>query len=98
MCSGVYVHDSLPYSHFESKTKKITGENVRRLRRAANLSQERLSEISDLHPSSIGRLERGVLNITLDTLEQIALALNVTPDELLQNDTFPSNDKQVSVM
>jgi transcriptional regulator with XRE-family HTH domain len=66
------------------RLRKITGENVRRLRRAAGFSQERLSELSKLHPSSIGRLERGLLNITLDSLEHIANALKVNPDELLR--------------
>jgi transcriptional regulator with XRE-family HTH domain len=68
------------------RLRKIVGENVRKLRKQAGLSQERLSELSDLHPSSIGRLERGILNITLDTLEQIARALKTSPSVLVSED------------
>ncbi len=62
------------------------GENVRRIRKEKHLSQEDLSFKADLHRTYIGMIERAEKNITLLNIEKIAIALNVKPQELL-NDT-----------
>jgi transcriptional regulator with XRE-family HTH domain len=49
------------------------------------MSQEKLAELSDLHPTYIGRLERGTVNVSLWTLEAIARALKVKPVRLLED-------------
>lgn len=36
--------------------------------------------------SYLGRIERGEVNITLDTLYKISKALRITPDQLLKNE------------
>lgn len=59
------------------------GENLRRARRKAGLSQEKLGFHSELHRTEIGLLERGARIPRIDTLVKIASALEIAPDELI---------------
>jgi transcriptional regulator with XRE-family HTH domain len=60
------------------------GENLRRARRRADLSQEKLGFLSSLHRTEIGLLERGARIPRIDTLVKIASALGIAPDELIE--------------
>jgi transcriptional regulator with XRE-family HTH domain len=64
---------------------KLVGRNIRKYRLESKISQEKLAELSDLHPTFIGRLERGTVNVSLWSLEAIAKALKVKPSVLLEN-------------
>ena len=57
--------------------------NLRARRLAVGLSQEQLSRLTDLHPTEISRLERGVREPRLSTIVRVAWALGVSPSELL---------------
>lgn len=59
------------------------GIRIRRLRKDKNLTQQMLAELSDLEPSNISHIERGVTKLSLPTLVSIANALDATVDELL---------------
>jgi transcriptional regulator with XRE-family HTH domain len=59
------------------------GANIRRIRRAAGLSQSELSDLCGLHFTEISRLERGVRDARLSTIVKLARGLDVTPAELL---------------
>lgn len=60
------------------------GSNLRRRRREAGLSQERLAELCDLHRTEIGLLERGERSPRLDTLVTLARGLELSsPSDLL---------------
>ena len=58
-------------------------ENLRRLRLAAGLTQEGLSEATQLDPGEISRLERGARDPQLRTIVRIARGLEVGVAELL---------------
>ncbi|WP_420878712.1 helix-turn-helix domain-containing protein [Rahnella aceris] len=62
----------------------ILSHNIRRLRAARGLSQEALADLAGLHRTYIGSVERCERNISLDNIERIADALNVTPASLLE--------------
>jgi transcriptional regulator with XRE-family HTH domain len=62
----------------------ILGANVKRLRKAQRLSQERLAELTDLDQPHISEIEAGLVNLTLDNLQALALALGVEPSDLLK--------------
>ncbi|SWW71224.1 anaerobic benzoate catabolism transcriptional regulator [Klebsiella pneumoniae] len=63
--------------------KEILAENVREYRNINNLSQEQLAEISGLHRTYIGSVERKERNVTLSTLISLSKALNVSVPDLL---------------
>lgn len=61
------------------------GQRIRNYRIQAGLSQEKLAELASCHPTYIGQLERGEKNATLESIERIALALNVPLSRLFEN-------------
>ncbi len=69
------VNDSLNILH-------RFGGKVKTLRKESNFSQEKLAEISSLHRTYIGMIERGERNISLKNIEKLSKALNVSISEL----------------
>jgi len=62
------------------------GEKIRRIRQQKKMSQDRLSKKADLALNTIVKIETGESpNPTLDTLQKIAKALDVSLDQLLKN-------------
>jgi XRE family transcriptional regulator, regulator of sulfur utilization len=59
------------------------GASVKRRRLALGFSQERLAELSKLHPTYIGMIERGLRNPTLDAADKIAVGLNMDLSDLI---------------
>jgi XRE family transcriptional regulator, regulator of sulfur utilization len=59
------------------KLRKDVGKRIRDLRKSADLTQEKLGEISGLSYKFIGEVERGQVNISLDSLEKIVKALRI---------------------
>ncbi len=57
--------------------------NVRRLR-ARKFTQQQLEALTGLDVQYIRKIERGAVNITLDTLRRLANALEVAPGVLLR--------------
>ena len=58
---------------------------MRRLRKAAGLTQEQLGERCNMGLSAVSRLERGHRNPRLETLVRLAHALEVPPATLLED-------------
>ncbi|MEW6029391.1 MAG: helix-turn-helix transcriptional regulator [Chloroflexota bacterium] len=63
----------------------LFGKSVRRLREQKGLSQEALADLSHLHRTYIGGIERGERNVGLMNLLRLSKALKVLPSELLQD-------------
>ena len=57
--------------------RETIGWNLRRLRVAKGLSQERLALESEIDRSYVGRVERGKENVTVSTLAAFARVLEV---------------------
>lgn len=64
---------------------KIIGQRIRSYRIQKGLSQEKLAELCGCHPTYVGQLERGEKNATLESVEKIAAALNVSLSKLFEN-------------
>lgn len=62
----------------------IFSANLRRVRKERGFSQRELSTRCNIDNADISRMEKGSINVTLKTMEQLALALEVTVIELLQ--------------
>ena len=67
-----------------SEIAKSIGQRIRNYRTKQGLSQEKLAEISGCHPTYIGQVERGEKNATLESIEKIATALNVSLSNLFE--------------
>ncbi len=67
----------------EAEIRRRLGTNVRRLRRARGLTQEELAEQAGLPTTTVAKVEREELNATLWVLVALAVALDVTPGDLV---------------
>lgn len=67
----------------QSQNLQTFADNIRKQRAKLNISQEKLAEICGLHRTYVGQVERCEKNISMDSMERIAKALNVTVLELL---------------
>ena len=65
-------------------TKKLLGERIKELRKSRKLSQDKLSEQIDIDPKHLSRIEVGSSYPSLNTLEKIAIALNVEIKEFFE--------------
>lgn len=74
---------------------KIIGQRVRNYRIKKKLSQEKLAELSDCHPTYIGQVERGERNATIVSIERIASGLGIELSQLFEN--LPSSVEEMSV-
>ncbi|WP_066684836.1 helix-turn-helix domain-containing protein [Caulobacter sp. CCH9-E1] len=66
-----------------STLRRTVADNVRRLRRGLEMSQEDLAAEARLHRTYVGAIERAERNLSLDNIERLALALKVKPADLL---------------
>lgn len=64
----------------------VFGSNVRRERESKGLSQEQLANLSGLHRTYIGAVERGQRNITLVNAQKIASALGKSLMDLVDQE------------
>ena len=67
-----------------SDIAKILGQRIRNHRTAQGLSQEKLAELSGCHHTYIGQIERGEKNATIESIEKISAALNISLSKLFE--------------
>lgn len=74
----------------------LVGQNVRRLRLAADLSQEAVAERMGVDRAYVSALELGKRNPTVITMWQIAEALNARLEDLVADNLtdLPAPDRQ----
>jgi transcriptional regulator with XRE-family HTH domain len=61
------------------------GRNIRQLRERNDWSQREMASRCNIDAASIGKMERGKLDIRYTTILQLALVLGVNPSELLNS-------------
>ncbi len=61
----------------EGELQRAIGHNLKVYRKARGLSQESFAEVLGVHRTYMGGLERGEHNLTLRSLERIAVRLDV---------------------
>ena len=76
-----------------SDLPKVIGERIRNFRKEKGLSQEELADIANLHATYIGQLERGEKNATLESIEKVANALEISLEDLFRS-IHPNPDYQ----
>jgi transcriptional regulator with XRE-family HTH domain len=64
----------------------VIGSNVRHYRKQLGWSQEKLAEASDLHPTYISGVERGIRNVSALNIDRLAKALKIDTFKLMVKD------------
>lgn len=77
-------------SKTESALQNRLGASIRRCRHQLGITQEELAWRADLHRTFVADIERGVRNVTLRTVANLATALHVTVGNLLSCAATPS--------
>jgi transcriptional regulator with XRE-family HTH domain len=70
----------LPGTSLSMSSHPEVGLALRTSREASGLTQEKLGELSGIHATHIGRIERGESEPTLGTLVDLAVSLELEPD------------------
>jgi len=68
----------------KSSARRIFAENLRKARLAKKLSQEDLAEVSGLHRTYVGSVERAERKVSIDNIERLSAAVGVLMPELLK--------------
>lgn len=58
--------------------RRLVAHNLRRLRQARNITQETLANAARLHQARISAIEAAKVNVSIDILQRIALALGTS--------------------
>lgn len=70
-----------------SKTRQMIGKRLREYRKSKKYSIEELAHKCGLNPAHLGKIERGERNFTIETLDKIVTALDLSYRELFDFDT-----------
>lgn len=76
-------------------------QNIRTRRKELHLTQESLAERSGLSPETIGKIERKIVDPSIETIVRIAHALEITPGLLYINidrDRVYSSDRLIEAL
>ncbi len=71
---------------------KQFGDNLRRIRKRADMSQETLAWGASLHRTEISHLERGLRVARVDTVAKLAGALEIDPGEFFKGIAWEPGD------
>lgn len=66
--------------------REIFALNLRKLRHAKGLSQERLAHLANIDRTYVSSLERSIYSPTIDMLATLAEILEVEPGDLIKSD------------
>ena len=71
------------------------GYRIRSLRNSRGLSQVKLAELADVHPTYISEVELGKANASISVFEGISFGLGVTLSELVE---VQNGDDDIAIM
>lgn len=83
----------------KSEAARIFGSRVREVRQRLGISQETLAQLSDVHWTFVGQVERGTRNLSLHNIIKIAGGLDVDPAVLvcgIEASTVPTEKREPS--
>lgn len=65
--------------------QEVVGSKVREIRNSLLISQFELSKLTGIERAQISKIEQGKVNLTLETLEKLSIALKVDVSELISS-------------
>jgi len=70
------------------------GERIKELRKKKGLSQEKLAFEANLDRTYIPSIEKGDRNVSIEVIEKLANALEISPSELLEFEDSENKDNE----
>ncbi len=70
---------------------KGIGQKIRTIRKAKEISQERIAELAGLHPTYISHIEQGKVNASIYSYYMVAKALKVPLSEIVDIPVKPKD-------
>lgn len=70
------------------------GNKLLNIRKKAGLTQAEVAELSGLSDRTYADIERGSVNMRIETILRICKALQITPDDILTEENTPIIEKQ----
>lgn len=67
----------------DPRISEAFGKNLRTIRKAKGFSQEQLAFESGIDRSYVGKMERGLVNVTIEKVYALAKCLGCSPKELV---------------
>lgn len=83
---GCVMRDRNRHEPQPGQTRALLASNLVVLRRQAGLSQEALALEAGVHRTFVAHVERGARNLSIDSVEKLAIGLRVPPVVLLAPD------------
>ena len=77
-----WINEVAKPKNSDAKTKMV-GANLRRIRNACGLTQEKLAELADVHYRSVQKIESGEMLMRINTLFRLRAALKCSWEDLL---------------
>lgn len=72
------------FNAMKSSLKELVAKTITKLRKTTTISQEELAYRSGLDRTYISGIERGVRNITLESLEKVVSGLDIDMETFLE--------------
>ncbi|MFN0202628.1 MAG: helix-turn-helix domain-containing protein [Bacteroidia bacterium] len=84
----LYLHQSqfnyfTLHSSFKYSSKKIVGKRIKKLRTKRNMTLQQLADLIKADRQYVWNIENGDVNLTLDYIDRIAKALEVSQSEFI---------------
>ncbi|MBR5234010.1 MAG: helix-turn-helix transcriptional regulator [Clostridia bacterium] len=74
------------------------GDKLYRVRKRLGYTQAEVAEAAELSTRAYAEIERGCVNMRIETLLKICNVLHITPDELFTTDNNKINAKQTELL
>lgn len=69
----------------DNTIRQMIGEQIKNLRESRNWSQEKLAELANMNPSYVSKIERGTVNVTIQSLEKIIVPFEISVFDLFHS-------------
>jgi len=82
----------------KSEIARLLGERIKEIRTARGLTQEELGHLANLHPSHMGQIERAERIVSVETVEKLVHALDISYEEIFEFAEVNRKHKESSIM
>ena len=73
------------------------GNKLLAIRKRAGMTQAEVAECAGLSDRTYADIERGTVNMRIETILRICNALHITPDEILAEESVPATMKEAEL-